>query len=291
MFHHKTATAMLAGLFVLSFPAAAATLSGSPPTTATVGKPYSFTPTLTGANCSDCLRVRNLPAWARFSSATGTLRGTPTAAGVFPNIRIYARLNRRGISLPAFTITVSGATPVSPSLGISGSPSGSVTEGQPYSFIPTVQSSGSTTLSFAVANKPLWALFNSSNGSLSGTPSAGDVATYGNIVISVSNGSTSASLKAFSITVDPAVSGLVTLSWTAPTQNTDGSALTNLAGYRVYYGNNATNLSQQIAIASPATTTAAIENLAPGTWYFAMADYNSAGVESARTATVTQVVN
>ena len=34
----------------------------------------------------------------------------------------------------------------------------------------------------------------------------------------------------------PATSGPAALSWTRPTQNTDGKALNDLAGYRVYFG-------------------------------------------------------
>ena len=44
------------------------------------------------------------------------------------------------------------------------------------------------------------------------------------------------SLPAFSITVTQVGLGSMSLSWTPPTQNTDGSALTDLAGYKLYYG-------------------------------------------------------
>jgi hypothetical protein len=33
--------------------------------------------------------------------------------------------------------------------------------------------------------------------------------------------------------------GRATLSWTAPTENTDGTTLANLAGYRIRYGTSA----------------------------------------------------
>src|ERR1700686_4746433 len=42
--------------------------------------------------------------------------------------------------------------------------------------------------------------------------------------------------------------GAAALSWTAPDQNTDGSTLTNLAGYRIYYGTSANTLDQVIQI-------------------------------------------
>ena len=70
-------------------------------------------------------------------------------------------------------------------------------------------------------------------GRLSGTPAAANVGTTANIVISVSDGTASATLPAFSITVNAVVTGSADLTWTAPTKNEDGSALSNLAGYKV----------------------------------------------------------
>jgi len=291
--------ATIASGFFLATPAMAATLSGTPATTATVGKLYTFTPTLSGSSsCSNCFRVRSLPSWASFSAKTGTLSGTPKAAGVFRNIRIYALARRRIYSLPAFTITVSAATatptPTSTPVTISGTPPATATVGQFYSFTPTVRAGSTASLSFATANKPAWTTFNTANGTLSGTPAAGNATTYSNIVISVSDGKTSATLAPFSITVSPADTsagtGTVTLTWTAPTQNTNGSSLTNLAGYYIYYGTSATSLSSKLSVAAPATS-ASIEDLSAGTWYFALSDYTTAGTESARTSTVSKVVN
>lgn len=74
------------------------------------------------------------------------------------------------------------------------------------------------------------------------------------------------------------------LSWVAPTQNTDGSALTNLAGFKVYRGTTATNLTLLTTIASPTTVTFKDAGLAAGTWFYAVTAYTTAGVESARTA-------
>jgi hypothetical protein len=70
------------------------------------------------------------------------------------------------------------------------------------------------------------------------------------------------------------------LSWTPPTENTDGSALTNLAGYRVHWGASASALTQTAQIANPATTTFTISNLTAGTWYFGVKAYSTQGSES-----------
>lgn len=76
------------------------------------------------------------------------------------------------------------------------------------------------------------------------------------------------------------------LSWLAPTQNADGSALTNLAGYKIYYGTDPANLDQVISIADPAALARKVTPLAAGVHYFAMTAYNSINVESVRTPTV-----
>ena len=61
--------------------------------------------------------------------------------------------------------------------------------------------------------------------------------------------------------------GSATLSWTPPTQNTDGSALTNLAGYRILYGTSASALTQTIEIANPGLATYVVTGLSSGNWY------------------------
>jgi hypothetical protein len=83
------------------------------------------------------------------------------------------------------------------------------------------------------------------------------------------------------------ISGAVTVGWQPPTENNDGSSLSNLAGYRVYYGTAVDNLSQSVKLANPGLTTYTITNLTSGTWYIAISAYASDGAESARSGTVT----
>ena len=106
------------------------------------------------------------------------------------------------------TYTITSATTAPPSaetLKISGTPATTAEIGKFYSFTPTVVASAGSSLTYAVANKPAWAQFSAASGTLSGTPTAGSAATDANIVVSVSNGATSASLPAFNIAVAPAV--------------------------------------------------------------------------------------
>jgi hypothetical protein len=179
--------------------------------------------------------------------------------------------------LGAFNITVAAAT----ALKISGTPSASVNVGAAYNFVPTASGATGATLTFSIQNKPAWASFNSANGALSGTPAAANAGTYSNILISVSDGTTSASLPAFSITVNQVSNGTATLNWTAVTQNTNGTPLTDLSGYRVHYGTAANNMATEVTIANPTVNTYIVTNLSSGTWYFGVTAYASDGTESA----------
>jgi Putative Ig domain len=84
---------------------------------------------------------------------------------------------------------------------ISGKPAATVTAGETYTFTPAVTDPGHDRLTFSIVNRPAWATFSKTTGQLSGTPSTADVNSYSNIIISVSNGSATAALAAFSIRV------------------------------------------------------------------------------------------
>ena len=74
--------------------------------------------------------------------------------------------------------------------------------------------------------------------------------------------------------------GTATLAWTAPTRNTNGTPLTDLAGYTILYGTDADSMTNTINVPSPSTTTYEISNLSHGTYYFEIVAYASGGVES-----------
>lgn len=88
----------------------------------------------------------------------------------------------------------------------------------------------------------------------------------------------------------PAATSSVTLSWSMPTQNVDGTPLTDLAGYKVYYGQESANLKSVVDVRGATVTTAVVEKLAPGRWYFALSSYTADGVESVQTGVVSTLV-
>lgn len=184
--------------------------------------------------------------------------------------------------------TDTGGTNSAPT--ISGSPATSVVAGSAYSFTPATADANGDTLAFSISNKPSWASFNTVTGALSGTPST--TGTYSNIVITVSDGQASASLAAFAIAVTSTTSGTgsATLSWVTPTQNTDGSSLTDLSGYRIYYGNSAGNLTSSVSVSASATSYT-VSGLTNGTiYYFAMTSLNASGLESERSTAVSKTI-
>lgn len=79
----------------------------------------------------------------------------------------------------------------------------------------------------------------------------------------------------------------ITLNWSPPTQNTDGSALTDLAGFKIFYGTSA-SMSQNtvVDVKDPAATSKVLgPGLAPNTYYIVIDAYNAAGVESSKVPT------
>ena len=267
---------------------AKASISGTPPTSVTVGQAYSFTPTVSDPSRAPLsFTISNKPAWATFSATTGTLAGTPTAANIGTQADILIRVRAEGLSaqLPEFSIKVLAAsTSATDKPVISGAPSTSVAAGSTFKFQPNAKDPDGKELSFSVKNKPAWATFSISSGLLDGTPTSSQTGTYSNIVISASNGQYTSSLPAFSVVVLKApattATGSAMVGWTAPTENTNGTKLTDLAGVRIYYGTSAGNLNRMVQVAGTTETSTTISNLASGVWYFSAVAYTTAGTQS-----------
>jgi hypothetical protein len=165
-----------------------------------------------------------------------------------------------------------------------------------YGFQTWATDTDGRAVTYSIVNKPSWATFNTQYGHLYGTPPTSAVGTYNGIVISASDGVSSASLPAFSITVTGpgsssssgssggstgSTTGSATVNWQPPTANSNGTAITNLAGYTISYGTNASNLSSSVKVTNAGLTSYVIENLTAGTtYYFGVSAYNSAGETS-----------
>jgi hypothetical protein len=193
--------------------------------------------------------------------------------------------NGVGVSSAGAATATAASTPAEPvPVALTGTPATSVTAGQNYAFQPTV-SAGAGAVTFQIQGKPTWATFNASTGALTGTPAAVNEGTTAGITITASNGGSSASIGPFEIVVNapPAspATGSASLSWTAPTENTDGTPLTDLAGYHIYYGTSAGAWTSTITILSATETSYIVSGLASGTYYFTIVAFNSEGIDSA----------
>ena len=269
-------------------PAGAATtnkapvISGTPATSVTAGSYYAFVPKATDAN-GDRLtfKISNKPLWARFYTSNGRLSGTPSSAqvGTTANIVISVSDGKVTRSMPAFSISVRAASQaVNHAPTITGTPVTSGTVGQPYAFRPTAADADGNALTFSIANKPSWATFETSTGTLHGTPTV--ASSTSNVTISVSDGKTKSSLAPFSISILPAAMGQVNLHWTPPTQNTDGTPIASLSGYRISYGNVSGRYDVELNVSGASVSNVVIERLEPGTYYFAVKAVAANGVVS-----------
>jgi hypothetical protein len=280
---------------------AAPTISGTPKTTFGSSSWYSFRPTASDPRTTTALRysIVNKPAWATFSTTTGELQGpTGTRIGTYSNIQISVRSSTGTASLPAFALqvvqkgTTSGGTTTNRAPVVSGTPATSITAGSAYSFRPTGSDPEGRALTWSIANRPSWAAFNTTTGALTGTPSSSNVGTFSNITITASDGTNRTSLRAFSIAVNAqgSSSGSASLSWTPPTTTTSGGSLTNLAGYRIYYGTSPSSLSRTVQLSNAGLTRYVLNDLSPATYYFSIRAYTSGGSESSGSNVVSKVV-
>jgi hypothetical protein len=96
--------------------------------------------------------------------------------------------------------------------------------------------------------------------------------------------------ESVNVTVVQSSDGTALLSWTPPTENTDDSPLTDLAGYKIYYGTSPATYSNTEIINNPGLTSFLIEDLASAEWYFVITSFNSSGIESSYSTEVSKTI-
>jgi len=113
-------------------------------------------------------------------------------------------------------------------------------------------------------------------GGTSGTTSGGTT----NGGTTSGGGSTSGGTAGGGTTAPAPTTASVTLAWQPPTENTNGTPITDLAGYKIHYGTASANYTQVVSVDNSGLTRYVLENLAKGTYYFAITAFNSKGLES-----------
>lgn len=162
---------------------------------------------------------------------------------------------------------------------ITGTPPAAVSVGSDYSFTPSATDADGDPLTFSVSNLPGWANFSSATGQIDGRVTLGDAGMYRDIVVTVSDGRASASLRSFDVEVVQFADGSVALSWSPPAQNTDGTPA-DLSGYRIYYGVEIGVYPDIVDVTGAQNTSVTIDNLVPDTYYFVGTAVNVDGLES-----------
>jgi hypothetical protein len=369
---------------------AAPTVAGTPASEIPAGFPYVFKPSVTDPEGDPLtFEIQGAPAWATFNPATGELRGTPTDADVGDATGIVIKVSdgKATTSFGPFSVKVKRAGTSTGTVGarsptISGTPVTTVVAGAGYVFQALGTDPDGDRLTYGAANLPSWLGINTANGVLTGTPSVAQVGSYANITVSVTDGNSTASLAAFTITVtapaagstagttttssawtqcategetcsfsgtqqvrfgepfgnrwtaartltgpvpctnaywgDPSpgtgkrcevmdasltlapttsstdgttATGTATLVWQRPLQNTDGTPLTDLAGFVIKYGTDPASLSQTVTLRDANATRFTLDKLGPGTWYFTVASLTAAGLESDLSPRVSKTIN
>lgn len=82
-----------------------------------------------------------------------------------------------------------------------------------------------------------------------------------------------------------------TLTWNPPAINADGSLISNLAGYHIYYGTvTPVTMTNSQVIEAGNSTTYGFSGLQPGLYHFAVSAYNQSGDESDLSAEVSRTI-
>ena len=192
----------------------------------------------------------------------------------------------------SFTLTCSGASGSandSVSVSVAAAPVPTLS----FSATPsTVSQNGSTTLNWGTTNATSCV----ASGDWSGNKGVSGSETISSLVLDrqftlACSGAGGTVNNTVNVTVVVSNNGTALMSWTPPTENTDGSPLTDLAGYKIRYGTSPGNYNNTITINNPGLTSYLIDNLASADWYFVMTSFNASGIESSFSTEVSKTIN
>src|SRR5688572_13571054 len=163
-----------------------------------------------------------------------------------------------------------------------GAPQGAVIADAFYEFRPTAGDADGDALSFTARNLPPWADLDPETGRIYGTPQPGDLGAYEDIVLTVTDGHTTASIGPFLISVNPQAAASVTVAWDRPMAKVNGSPLDDLGGFRILYGRSEEDLDRSVLVMNPDITSYRFEAIEAGVWYFTVVAVSASGLEGPR---------
>lgn len=141
----------------------------------------------------------------------------------------------------------------------------------------------STTSTSTTGSAPQTAADSGTSGSSTTAGSTTSGSTSGSTTTTGSTGSTTPTT--------PVASTSVTLGWVAPTQNSNGTPITDLAGYKIHYGTASENYTKVVAVSNPSISRYVMDSLESGTYFFAITAYNSKGIESTLSGEISATLN
>ncbi len=86
------------------------------------------------------------------------------------------------------------------------------------------------------------------------------------------------------------IAGVITLKWQPPAENVDGTPLTDLSGYRIYYGEQSREYSNRETVSNPRAISHDV-SVVSGSYYFAMTALDGEGNESGYSNEVVKSLN
>jgi hypothetical protein len=89
-----------------------------------------------------------------------------------------------------------------------------------------------------------------------------------------------------------AATGNMDLSWTAPVTRSDGTplSLSDINGYRIYYGASAGNYTESVEIADGSALSATVTDIPAGIYHVVMSTYDVDGRESSYSSSVIKTI-
>jgi hypothetical protein len=154
----------------------------------------------------------------------------------------------------------------------------------------TVKSGGYTTLTWSATNSDGCHAYGPWSGSepVKGSSTTNGLTATATFILGCFNASGASSSAKVTVTVSGAsgtsTEGTATLSWAAPTTNTNGTPVTPLKGYTIYYGTSEGSMSHSLVVSGGSSTSAEISGLTAGLWYFAVAADAQDGAQSAKSS-------
>jgi hypothetical protein len=268
-------TAMMLGAFVALLSAAIprpAAAQGAPPTIKLGAKPASVssgeasTLTWSTTNATSCSAS---DAWSGSVAVDGS-----SSTGAITSAQTYTLTCQGAGGTTAETRTIYLTSEV-PEITLTANPM-------------SVQAGGYSTLTWSATNSDGCHSYGPWHASepTQGTATTNGLTATSTFILACANASGAKSSAKVTVTVAGAGAGngTVTLGWSPPTLNTNGTPVTPLNGYTVYYGTSADSLTQSLAVAGGASKSCEITGLAAGTWYFDVAANATNGTNSATTA-------